>query len=219
MEIKQNFILNQNTLFSKEGPFYWPSTFNEATLFLEQVPFSKSKDILLERISFSNDFSEKTKNWDFVTTANSALYFFLEEKINERILNEESIFNRYDCYIIFLLLLNPALSKQTITFVENLYKIPQKIKVSGGLYLFRNYFLFDVIEISPNSLDNFLEFLNIDSFSKNYLVKKTFKEKSFQMIESFLFLLDCNLNGNFILTETLANYKKYKNNTISKNTF
>ena len=117
--------------------------------------------------------------------------FFLETKINERILNEENIYNEFDCYIIFLLLLNPAVSKETMTFLNDLdlYKIPQKIKILGAIYLFRYYYLFNVIQISQKSLSNLLDFLEIDFLSKNYLINKTLKEKTFQSLESFFVCL------------------------------
>lgn len=70
METKQNFEFDQDTLFSQKGPFYWPSDFDEAQLFLEKVRNSKSKVALLELNYFSDDFLEKTKDWDFATTVN-----------------------------------------------------------------------------------------------------------------------------------------------------
>lgn len=142
----------------------------------------------------------------------SALYFYLEQTINERIQNKQNPLSKYDWPLIVPLMVNHLINKEIILFIEENYKVPYDFLIVGAHLSLERLFLFDRLFISEESLNDFLIFLKIDIVSREILVKRSFRDRSFEQLADFLFALTSSLNQDLIFSDVLKNYNYYVKN-------
>lgn len=221
MTLDENYFLRENTLFSKNFLYFWPTDLNDATLTLQQAPYSPSKKHFLDvrpLSAFGEEILEKqTESWSFAIFVKSALYFFLHEKVSRRKKSREPSLCKFDWILIVPLLLNSSLNKEIILFLDENYNVPNDFKVVAAHFALKRLYLFDQLVMTEKSLSDFLVFLKIDEISRKTLVKITFKDKNFSKLADFLFVFNSSLNQNFVLSEVLQNYRYYnKSETFFK---
>ena len=100
--------------------------------------------------------------------------------------------------------------------VQFFYFCPHEVKIVGVKAALHKFSLFYRLQISQESLDNLLILLKIDDLQRELLIKKTFKEKSFNQIADFLALYECSIYSNLVFTKALLFYTRaIKKKTLS----
>lgn len=100
----------------------------------------------------------------------------------------------YDWTFITPILLNKHVCENVLKMLQLFYFCPQGLKIAGVKGALRKLFLFSRLQISPKSLNTLLVFLNIDSLSRESLIKKTFEEQNFKKIVNFLENYEFSIN-------------------------
>lgn len=213
MTFDDKSFLRENTPFSRNSFYYWPSDLNDACLTLQQAPYSPSKKHFFDVRPLSTYGEEiienQTEFWDFDIIVKSALYFFLHEKVSRRKKNRQSNLCKFDWLMIIPLLLSSSLNKEIILFLEDYYSVPDDFKVIAAHFALKRLYLFNQLVMTEKSLNDFLVFLKIDEVSRKSLIKSSFEDKNFKKLTAFLSVLDSSLNQNLVLSEVLRNYRYY----------
>jgi len=213
MTFDDNSFLRENTPFSKNSVYYWPSDLNDACLTLRDAPYSTSKkeffDVRPLSTSAEEFFENQGEFWSFDIIVKSALYFFLHEKVSRRKKYRESNLSQFDWVLIIPILLNSSLNKEIIIFLEDFVSIPDDFKIIAAHFALQRFSLFNLLVLTEKSLNDFLVFLKIDEVSRKSLIKSSFEDKNFKKLTAFLSVLDSSLNQNLVLSEILQNYKYF----------
>jgi hypothetical protein len=209
---EKNSKLEKSILFGDKGLYSWPGTVNESIFLLRQAPYSQNKKHLIDSEPLSESVENVTQTWSFAIIVNSALYFLLKEETNERIKNKQNFLNIYDWPLIIPLMLNSSINKEVILFIEETYKIPYDFLIEAAHFSIKRLILFNQLIISEKSLNDFLIFLKVDILSREFLVKKSFRDKNFDQLADFLSAFNSSLNQDLILSEVLENYNYYIKN-------
>lgn len=209
-------LFMQEQFYEKNNIKPWPLGLNDAIFCLRAIPFATDSTSLFNEINFYDELLKEIINWDLPTITKSALYFYLATTMKNRQKRDQPDFVRSDWWYITPIILNKNVSKDVVTMLQFFYLCPQEIKIVGVQATLRKYFLFYRLQISQESLENLLILLKIDDLSREILIKRTFKEKSFKQISDFLALYECSINSNLVFTNALLFYKKaIKNKTLN----
>ena len=218
MTLNNNDFLRESTLFNKNSLYFWPSDLTDATLTLQQVPYSPSKKHFIDvrPLSASGEtiLENQTESWSFEIFVKSALYFFLHEKVSRRKENRESSLCKFDWLFIIPILLHSSINKEIIIFLEEYYNVPDDFKIVAAHFALKRLYLFNKLIMTEESLDDFLIFLKIDEISRKALVKSSFKNRNFDKLNDFLFVFNSSLNQDLILSEVLQNYRYYNKSEV-----
>lgn len=168
-------------------------------------PLSASGEEIVEK---------QTESWSFEIFTKSALYFFLHEKVSRRKQNREPSLCKFDWLIIIPILLNSSINKEIIIFLEDYYNVPDDFKIVAAHFALKRLYLFNLLVMTEESLDDFLVFLKIDEISRKALVKSSFQDRNFDKLTDFLFVFNSSLNQNLILSEVLRNYRYYNKSEV-----
>ena len=85
---KQNFkTVFPHILFGKEGKYFFPGTYDEASLLLTLLGKYKDKDNLFSMYTFPPLLRTKIKDWFYAKLTCSVLYYFLNQKIAKNNIN------------------------------------------------------------------------------------------------------------------------------------
>ena len=198
MTFDDKSFLRENTPFSKNSFYYWPSDLNDACLTLREAPYSPSKkdffDVRPLSTSGEEIFENQAEFWSFDIIVKSALYFFLHEKVSRRKKNRESNLCEFDWLLIIPILLNSSLNKEIIIFLEDFVSIPDDFKIVAAHFALKRFYLFNLLVMTEKSLNDFLVFLKINEVSRKSLIKSSFEDKNFKKLTAFLSVLDSSLN-------------------------
>lgn len=213
MTLDNNDFLRESTLFNKNSLYFWPGNLIDATLTLQQVPYSPSKKHFLDvrPLSASGEkiLEDQTESWSFEIFVKSALYFFLHEKVSRRKQIQEPSLCKFDWLVIVPILLHSTINKEIIIFLEDCYNVPYDFKIVAAHFALKRLYLFNQLVMTEESLNDFLVFLEIDEISRKSLVKSSFKNRNFDKLTDFLFVFNSSLNQDLILSEVLRNYRYY----------
>ena len=216
MTLDKNDFLREKTLFSQDSLYSWPSDLTNATLTLQQVPYSPSKEHFIDVRPLLDSGEEiienKTESWSFDVLTKSALYCFLHEKISIRKQIGKSSLSKFDWLIIVPILLNSSINKEIIIFLDDYYNVPNDFKIIAAHFALKRISLFNRLIMTEKSLNDFLVFLKIDPISRKTLVKTSFQNKNFKKLTDFLFVFNCSLNQDLTLSNILRNYKYFNKN-------
>lgn len=174
--------------FKKGNEFYWPTGFKDSYYCLSRLMYAKDKNDLFP---VSGELSEKlelaTKEWPFLMIIKSALYFHLEFLKQSRKESNEPPFLWVDWYDLIFIFLNENTSKKEVLEIfKFMYEAPEKQTLLGVKRALAGLTISHLIPVSPESLNNLLIFLKIDTVSSNFLVKETFKKKNIKDLLDFL---------------------------------
>lgn len=137
------------------------------------------------------------KGWKLKTVLRSALYFYFENKINERRKTNIDIIARYDWKLLASLIINSKLSDNVLLFISKLGLIEissEKIIVSGSFQAIKRIVVFEESISDTKGLKKLLKFLKVDSVSADSLVNQAFQEKKIDKIAAFLYTFQSGLN-------------------------
>lgn len=212
LDKKKNYSLSRNSLFSKNSSLYWPGNLQSAVHFLKFICYFESIEYFFDCFGFSETLMNDLKGWKLKTVLRSALYFYFENKINERRKNNIDIISSYDWKLLSSLIINSKLSDNVLLFINKIGLIEissEKIIVSGSFQAIKSIVVFEERISDTKGLKKLLKFLKVDSVSVDSLVDQAFQEKKIDKIAAFLYTFQSGLNDKLILTEFLINYKKY----------
>ena len=177
--------------FKKGNEFYWPTDFKDSYYCLSRLPYAVDKKDIFPGGQFSGELSEKlelaTKDWPFLIIIKSALYFHLEFLKQSRKETNEPSFLWVDWYDLIFIFLNENTSKKEVLEIFYfMYEAPEEETLLGVKRALAGLSISPLIPVSPESLNNLLIFLKIDIVSREFLVKKTFKNKNIKDLLDFL---------------------------------
>ena len=110
---KQNFqTVFSDQLFGKEGKYFFPGTYDEASLLLDVVYGFKDQEHLFSRHTFSPLLIDKIEDWPFSKFNCSVLYYYLNIDIAKNNLIS------MDWSIIANLIQSPIISQDIYSFVK-----------------------------------------------------------------------------------------------------
>lgn len=211
--LEEKYILPCNTLYSPGQFYYWPNTFDEAHLLLQD--FIDSDDLIKQPRMVG-------KNWNLETCMHSALFFYLKDNFEICKRGKSSLLYIYDWNLISKLILNAKISKQTLIFVRNLglLKISKKdVIIKGCIKALRWPFVFYFEkekdkDKDKKGLENLLYFLSVDEKKIDSLVDQAFETKSLEAIVDYLLTAKLEINEKFIFNEVLKDYRSLKEDKI-----
>lgn len=164
----------------------WPYDIHDAIYCLQALRYAKDSNYIFDEVDFSDELAEALIDWDLITIAKSALYFYLMSNISLRKERNSPLYVKHDWYYITPLLLNKFLSKDVLNMLQLFYFCPDQIVRRGITDALRILLLFSRLQISERSLDTLLIVLNIEENCRELLIKKTFKDKNFDQIIDFV---------------------------------
>lgn len=156
--------------------------------------------------------SLEKENWSFSKLANSAFFFYLETRIEQRKKENVEIIIRYDWKLLGNLILNSIISEDVILFIKeiNLINICNQQTVflgfSDALLSVSN---FEMRIFSIKGLENLLKFLKIDLVSIDSLINEAVQKKDLSQIAEFVKTFESRLLPELIFSRCLMNYKKF----------
>lgn len=162
----------KNTSYKKFGRYYWPGTLEDCNTVLEVAFVFPDILTLFDTYDFSEKLCEKTKNWSLGDLTCSALaYKFDGNQLN--FVNWRRILS---------LLLNDEVTNQILFFLQKnvFHEVSNKNEVLLGAEQILETVVF--LQISKNSLVNFLSFLRMDSKDSEKLALHTFNTENFDSI-------------------------------------
>ena len=188
--LEKNYILPTNLVYSQGKSFRWPGDDLEGCDLIEIIPYCKDNIDLFQMCSFSDSLMAKIENWKIEELTKSALYFYLETRIDKRKKRQTKILTQYDWQLVSGLIVNSAISNEILFFIEELGLkkfSPEKIIISGIKNGLSNISDFEIRVSSNNGLKNILTFLEMDIVSIDSLLEDAFKQKTVKNIVSFLY--------------------------------
>jgi len=195
---RQNFqtVFLDNS-FGKEGDFFFPGTFDEASLLLNLLYSSKNQKEFFHLHTFSPFLRNSIKNWSYSKLTCSALYYRLNSILIERTLEIDEWKN------IAELIQSPVISRDVFSFVKkhNLISFSSKRKLILGIIgslIFPPYISYRENNQSlphVKSLYRLLKLADVDKTFIRTLVKITFTE---QNVVEVLRFLDRQLHKKYI---------------------
>ena len=118
--------------FIKGNEFCWPTDFEESSYCLYQIRYVNNKKELFQNGGFSEELETLTKNWDFITIIQSALWYHLDFLKNSREASNRSPFCWLDWYNLIFVFLNKNTSKKEVLYIfEYLYEAPDSETLLG----------------------------------------------------------------------------------------
>ena len=214
---QKNYKVPENFIFNKNSKYYWSGTTQDALDFLTFIPYYENTEPFFEDCDFSDTVKNEIQKWDLITILKSSLYFYFETEIERRRKMETEIITIYDWQIVSSLIIHSTLSDTVLLFIKELDLVnisTERMIISGSFHALDNIHVFEDRILNKDTLKKLLEFLKVDLVSADVLVNDAFKNKSVKKIASFLYTFESGLDQNLILTEYLANYKKYNNTKI-----
>lgn len=220
-------LTQEQQQFSKKNDIKtWPLNIHDAIYCLQALPYAPDSKYIFIKVDFSIDLTEldfpmeltelkeEMLSWDLITIAKSALFFYLAVNQNGRKRNKLPDYISHDWRYIAPVLLNKHINKDVISLLQLFYFCPNQVKIVGvnaGLRHFSS-FSFSRSQISTESLNDLLLFLEIDESSRALLIQKSFKDQNFKQLVDFLKIYERAVNKNLLLTATILFYKKeFKN--------
>ena len=101
-----------NKLFGTEGEYFFPGTFDEATLLTTLLGEYKDQESLFSSYIFSDLLVDKIKYWPYYKLTCSVLYYYLNSKLAKHDLNP------VDWGLVGDLIQSPAISRVVFSFVK-----------------------------------------------------------------------------------------------------
>lgn len=216
-EKMEQYRLPIKTLYSEKEVFRWPGNYLSAIFFLSNIPKFNNLEHYYKHNNFDDDVMNKLQNWSLEEVTKSALFYYLDIRIEERKKIETDVIVMYDWQIISFLLLHPKLTNELFNFLEYLGLLSffsEKMMISGTLQTVKALSKRKKSVSNPIGLSKVLNFLGVDSLSIKVLVDQAVKEDSFDIVVAFLYTFEAGVTNNYILTETLRNYQAAKKGRI-----
>lgn len=186
---KQNFQnVFSNKLFGTEGEYFFPGTFDEATVLTTLLGAFKDQEKLFSTYSFSDLLVDKIKEWSYDKLTCSVLYYYLNYKIAKNDLTP------VDWGLVGNLIQSPAISRDVFSFVKqnNVLNFSSK---SDHIVGFIHSLIFPSSSTYYNSCNpvvdvriyyRLLKLANIEKSIIRDLIKRTITEQNRKAIVYFL---------------------------------
>lgn len=137
------------------------------------------------------------KGWKLKTVLRSALYFYFENKINERRKVNIDIIALHDWKLLASLIINSKLSDNVLLFISKVGLIDissEKMIVSGSFQAIKSIVVFEERLSDTKGLKKLLKFLKVDLLSVDSLINQAFQEQKIDKIAAFLYKFESGLN-------------------------
>lgn len=125
----------RNSLYNEKGSFRWPGIYKSAFYFLSTILNFDSLEHYYKDNNFTDEVINHLQNWTLKEITKSALFYYLDIRIQERINIEADSIVIHDWRIITFLFLHSDLTDELFKFVDYLDLLDfssEKIKILGA---------------------------------------------------------------------------------------
>ena len=213
----KKYKLPTNSPYNEKGAFRWPGNYNSAFYFLSNIPKFNSLEDYYKHNNFTDEVMDDLQDWTLTDVTKSALFYYLDIKIQERQKIGADLIVIHDWRIITFLLLQLNLTEELLKFVDYLDLLDfssEKMKISGAFQTVEALSILNKPLSNPMGLRKLLNFLKVDLPSIDFLVNQAIKENNYNQIVFFLYTFEAGISDKYILTETLKHYKTLKKGQI-----
>lgn len=131
----KKYKLPTNSLYNEKGSFRWPGIYKSAFYFLSTILNFDSLEHYYKDNNFTDEVINHLQNWTLKEITKSALFYYLDIRIQERRNIEADSIVIHDWRIITFLFLHSDLTDELFKFVDYLDLLDfssEKIKILGA---------------------------------------------------------------------------------------
>lgn len=186
---KQKFqTVFPHILFGKEGKYFFPGTYDEASLLLTLLGEYKDQDNLFSSYTFPPLLTNKIKNWSYGKLTCSVLYYYLNYDL------ARNNITAVDWSLMGELIQSPAISREVFSFLKqnNIVNFASKNEhILGFLNSlmfppYGTYYDSDLLVLDVRVFYRLLKLANVDKSTIRDLIKTTITEQNRDAIVYFL---------------------------------
>ena len=192
---KQKFqTVFPHILFGKEGKYFFPGTYDEASLLLTLLGEYKDQDNLFSSYTFPPLLTNKLKDWSYGKLTCSVLYYYLNYDLARNNITP------HDWSLIGELIQSPAISREVFSFLKenNIVKFASKNEHILGFinslifppyntyYTYSTYYNSTLLVIDVRVFYRLLKLANVEKSTIRDLIKTTITEQNRKAIIYFL---------------------------------
>lgn len=186
---KQNFqTVFPHILFGKEGKYFFPGTYDEASLLLTLLAAYKDQDYLFDSYTFPPLLTNKIKDWSYGKLTCSVLYYYLNHDLARNNITP------LDWSFIGELIQSPAISREVFSFLKqnNIVNFASKnhhiLGFMNSLMFppYGTYYDYKKPVLDVRIFYRFLKLANVEKSTIRDLIKTTITEQNRKAIVYFL---------------------------------
>lgn len=193
-DFKKMTTATEDDFYEENNIEKWPLTIKDAITCLRAMPYAEDSLTVLNTLELSDELVNKMRDWDLATLAKASIYFYLTTSRLWRQKRKGPDYIFYDWVDTAPLILNPKTSKEVLRILPLFYFCPRYVKINGiqaALYFLDSFYN---LQVSKESVSDLLIFLEIDSPSREILLRKTLSDQSFDKIVEFLNIYKHSIN-------------------------